>query len=63
MNSIQKTIHERTIDCANRFNATERELLDSLEEVERAQVYLALGRTSLFQYCIELLKLTESQAT
>ncbi len=63
MNQSQISIHEKAISCARRFNHCEGELLKSLEEVERAQVYFLLGMKSLFQYCLEALHLTESQAS
>lgn len=63
MTDCQKSLHEKTVECAKRYNACERELLDCLQAVDEQKLYLVMGYSSLFQYCLSTLDLTESQAS
>jgi 5-methylcytosine-specific restriction endonuclease McrA len=57
-----KTIHEATLECATSYKNQEAQLIDRLQEVDAQKVYEHLGVTSLFSYCIEVLKLSEDWA-
>jgi hypothetical protein len=60
--STWKTIHEATLDCATSYKNQEAQLIDRLQEVDAQRVYEHLGVTSLFSYCVEVLKLSEDRA-
>jgi hypothetical protein len=60
--STWKTIHESAIECATQYKHQEARLIDLLQEVDAQKVYEHLGVTSLFSYCVEVLKLSEDRA-
>jgi len=62
MNDVKKKIHEKALNCAKNFKKTESPLLEVLMEVEEHCVFRALGFSSLFQYCLECLGLSESHS-
>jgi hypothetical protein len=56
------TIHQRALEAAGRFKRAEAELVKALGEVDRHRVFLELGYTSLFSYCVQALGLSENVA-
>src|SRR4051812_42711053 len=57
---IHQQIHDRAIEISNRYKLAESELLEIIEQVESHKVYLHQGYSSLFQYGVEALGLSES---
>ena len=55
-------IHKKALEVAKRFKRAEADLISVLQEVESARVYVRLGFTSLFSYCVQALGLSESVA-
>ncbi len=57
---VQVEIHNRAMGAAKNYRAAETDLLDVLAEVETHKVHLHFGCSSLFQYALSELKLSES---
>ena len=55
-------IHKKALEVAARFKRAEADLISVLQEVESARVFMKLGFTSLFSYCVQALGLSESVA-
>ena len=55
-------IHKKALEVARRFKRAEADLISVLQEVESARVFVKLGFTSLFTYCVQALGLSESVA-
>jgi len=55
-------IHEKALEVATRFKQAEADLISVLQEVEMARVFITLGYTSLFNYCVQALGLSEAVA-
>jgi len=55
-------IHQKALAVAARFKRAEADLISVLQEVQAARVYVKLGYTSLFNYCVQALGLSESVA-
>ena len=53
-------IHKKALEVAKRFKRAKADLISVLQEVEQARVFVKLGFTSLFSYCVEALGLSES---
>jgi hypothetical protein len=53
-------IHKKALEVAGRFKQAEADLILVLQEVDSARVFIELGFTSLFSYCVEALGLSES---
>jgi 5-methylcytosine-specific restriction endonuclease McrA len=51
-----------TLECVTQYKNQEAQLIDRLQEVDAQKVYEHLGVTSLFSYCVEILKLSEDRA-
>jgi len=60
--NLVEAIHERALKVANSFQKAETELLEVLLKVEDHAVCRKLGYSSLFQYCVSCLKLSENNA-
>jgi 5-methylcytosine-specific restriction endonuclease McrA len=60
--SAWKRIHEATLECVTQYKNQEALLIDRLQEVDEKRVFEHLGVTSLFSYCVEILKLSEDRA-
>ena len=56
------TLHEKAKQLSQKYRHTESELLEVLLEIDTKKAYLALGYSSLYQYCVQALSLTESQS-
>jgi hypothetical protein len=54
--------HEKAVRIGKEFKNLEGELISVLQEVEAEKVFSYLGFTSLFQYCLKVLKLSEDQS-
>ena len=55
-------IHKKALEVAARFKQAEADLISVLQEVDTAKVFLKLGCTGLFNYCVQALGLSESVA-
>ncbi len=55
-------LHERALSLVNQYRKSEALLLEVLTEIDRKKAYLPLGYSSLFQYCVGALNLSESQS-
>ncbi len=55
-------IHQKTLDCAKRYQRCEAELIDCLQLVKRDSVHLKLGYPSLHVYAVKGLGFTDDQA-
>ena len=56
-------IHKKALEVAMRFKQAEADLISVLQEVENHRVFVELGYTSLFNYCVQALGLSESVAS
>jgi len=54
------TLHQRALDASARYRKAEAELLEVLDEIDQKRVYLHHQVSSVFAYCTEVLKLSES---
>ncbi len=55
-------LHSRAVDAATRFKSVEAELISILEEIDRHEIYMKKGHSSLFKYVVSELRLSESVA-
>lgn len=55
-------IHSRAVELSNKYKKSEAELIDALQQVDTHKVYLEKGYSSLYQYVIQELKLSEGIA-
>ena len=62
MDRIQD-IHKKAVEIAGRFRQVEADLISILQEVEETRAFIKLGYTSLFSYCVQGLRLSESVAS
>lgn len=62
INSFQNHLHQKAIDLSKSFQRTEFELIDILQRISEARVFLALGYSSLYSYAYECLGLSEANA-
>jgi hypothetical protein len=53
-------LHTRALEVSTRYKRAEAELLEVLDQVDRKRVFLQFGASSLYSYCVEILKLSES---
>ncbi len=53
-------LHEKALTCAKNYKRCELELLNILGLIDQDNTYLAFGVSSLFRYCVEILKLSEA---
>jgi hypothetical protein len=56
LNQLRKLARE----VADRYNKTEAELLNVIKEVHQSKAFFKWGFTSLFEYCVQELKLSEA---
>jgi predicted RNA-binding protein with PIN domain len=57
-----KELHQRALEISRKFKDAEAELLNILSEIDSCKAYLELGFSSLFQYSVQALGLSEAQA-
>ena len=62
MTPNQKALHERALAIAQSYRRSESELLDIIQKLDDKKVFRALGYSSLFQYCLDELKLSEANS-
>ena len=62
LDTIQDQNHKKAQDVSARYRKTETELIEILEQVDQHKVYLRYGHSSLYQYVVKELKLSESVA-
>ena len=55
-------IHQKALEIAARYKRVEADLITVLQEIESSRVFVKMGYTSLFNYCVEALGLSESVA-
>ena len=60
--SIVDQIHQKALEISSRYRRTEADLIEALQQVEQHRVFLAKGCSSLFQYCVRELSLSENVA-
>ena len=60
--SISDEIHFRAVEVSTRYKRTEAELISVLQQADENRVFLTRGHSSLFQYVVQELKLSESHA-
>lgn len=62
MNSFQNDLHQKALDLSRSFQKAEYDLIDILQKINEAKVYLALGYNSLYSYAHECLGLSEANS-
>lgn len=62
LSSFANEIHEHACEVATRYKRAESELIDILQIVDQKRIYIETGHSSLFQYVVHALKLSESVA-
>ncbi len=55
-------IHAQALEISIRYRQSEAELIDVLDQIDRHKVYLHQDCSSLFQYVVKKLNLSESVA-
>ncbi len=58
----QHPLHLKAVDLSKTFLTTEKELVVTLQEVEKEKVFLLMGYPSMHSYCTLALGLSDSQA-
>lgn len=53
------SLHANAVAAAGRFHLAQSDLLDLIQEVDRARIFVKLGIKSCFAYCVSELKLSE----
>jgi hypothetical protein len=62
LNKFQNELHLTALTLSKQFHQTENELLEVLGQIDEQKVYLELGYSSLFQYSVSALGLSEQKA-
>ncbi len=57
------SLHAEAIRLARSYRLTETELIGILQQIDSSKIFQSLGYTSLFNYCVEALELSESQSS
>src|SRR5690349_11494367 len=60
MNQVQEKIHNEALVAAKEYKKAEARLLDVVMRVDTNKVFIALECSSLFEYCVKELGLSES---
>jgi hypothetical protein len=58
----QHPLDEQAAEIIQRYRSEEQKLISVLQQIEAQFVFRELGYASMFQYCIERHKLSESRA-
>lgn len=53
-------IHDKALQVAANYKRAEADLISVLQEIDRGRVYSKMGYSSLFTYCVQALRLSES---
>jgi glutaredoxin len=56
------SLHEAAVQFAKEYLSLEHKLIDILQKIDDCKLYLKMGYSSLFQYCVSALSLSESQS-
>ena len=56
-------LHQRALTVAKKFREAESELIDLLQEIDTQKTFREVGYTSLFEYAVKALKLSEANAS
>ena len=62
MNEMNSELHLQAVELSKNYQSCEAKLLDVLIKIDQNKIYLSLGLPSLFQYCVDALKLSEAQS-
>jgi hypothetical protein len=60
--TLSDQIHARALDASTRYKTSEADLIEILQQVDQHRVYLQKGYSSLFQYVVQGLGISESVA-
>lgn len=63
MNLEIQTLHNTALTIAGQYRSAEAALIDILQLIDEKKMFLSLGYTSLFDYSVKALKLSESNAS
>src|SRR4051812_33095435 len=55
-----KSLHSQALEIVGRYKKLEAELLDILQKIDEKKIFYELGYTSLFDYAVKGLGLSES---
>ena len=55
-------LHQEALEEVRTFHRSESRILDLLQKIDNARLYLEMGYPSLFKYSVGYLKLSEAQA-
>ena len=58
-----ETLHQLAISTALKFHQAESELIDILQKIDNQKIFVYLGYSSLFDYAVKALKLSEANAS
>jgi len=58
-----KALHTKAVEIAKRFHDAESELIDILQTLDEKRVFIHLGYSSLFDYAVKALKLSEANSS
>jgi 5-methylcytosine-specific restriction endonuclease McrA len=62
MTDLTQTLHSQALSIAARFHKAESELIDILQKIDDQKIFMKLGYSSLFDYAVRALKLSEANA-
>jgi len=62
LNPLEKALHQRALEISQKYRFLESDLLDIIQKIDDKKVFRALGYSSLYQYCVESLHLSEGAA-
>jgi hypothetical protein len=62
MHAQLEAIHKKALEVVSRYRACEADLIEVLQQADKARIYYALKYNSLYQYCTEGLGLSEDIA-
>ena len=57
-----EVLHKRNLSLFRKYQSIEGELLDTLQDFDRCRGYQHYGHSDLFSYCVQTLKMSQSQA-
>src|SRR6185369_5324151 len=63
MNQETENLHKTAVEIAKKFHEAESALIDVLQKIDDKKIFLRLGHTSLFDYAMKALKLSEANAS
>ncbi len=58
-----EALHKKALVIAQSFHKSESDLIDILQEIDESKVFVHLGFSSLFDYAVKALKLSEANAS